>query len=762
MNAQHHFTKLFLKLILSLFPLIWGAYYVFAYIALPVTGITLYMGKTGWMVTDVSPCISDDVAQWCEQRKVNVVKPGDIILSIGSEPFVNDRRYPAFVDYRPLEVVPLQILRGHERIFVTWQIPPVDQNAVLSRLFLLLFPFSFWAAGTIVFWFVPERNEQWWLFVAFCWLFAVWESAGAVSSSLVAYSSLVIHAAIWPMAVLTTHLHEVVIRPFPARVSRRFWVVAYILASVMAILELAQVLPIEFFWFGGLLLLIGTAVLFLWRAGRVGLNENSRLIAIGWTAGFLPGGLWLVLSMVTEPPLHYTWFATATFVLMPHVYVYSLYRRVFRRAEVQIREVVAATIFVLFTLNIMAVGLLVIRSFFNLPESWLSQIIWPISFGTIAGVGIFCLAKNKLLTLIFGSFERRLEQTQEYLLERINTSPSLPELGQYICHQLALDQMAIYTRGETAELAFQHGTQLTWSQQGDTPEWVQVNLLLNGHTGTVGQLLVGTRDNGDGFYSDPHLSSLRKIANQLAVVIELEQQKEALQRQVELMAQQEKMAALGRLAASLAHEINNPLFVIKASLETMAQYDVASNDDHYFKMAYESAAYAADVVRNVTFFARPQTGPPTYTDVNESVSQAIGMFGSRLKEEQISLSLHTDSHLPLVLIRQSELTQVVANLVDNACDAMRGCNKKRLVVQTSNGDGVTISVSDTGVGIPQPILPKLFEPFFTTKKDGSGFGLSISYSIIERSGGRVTAESVDGQGATFTVWLPPPSQGQEV
>jgi two-component system, NtrC family, sensor kinase len=223
------------------------------------------------------------------------------------------------------------------------------------------------------------------------------------------------------------------------------------------------------------------------------------------------------------------------------------------------------------------------------------------------------------------------------------------------------------------------------------------------------------------------------------------------------MAQSEKLASIGRLAAGVAHEINNPLGgILTFSMLALEDCD----DDHPLKQSLEvivkQTLRCRETVKGLLDFARQSSSTPSATEVNTVVDKTLLLLENQASFQNIRTVRNFAPNLPPALIDAGQLQQVVINLVINAADAME--ENGVLTIETSkagNGQEILLNISDTGKGIPEDVLPLIFEPFFTTKKvgKGTGLGLSIVHGIVTRAGGKIEAAS-SSQGAMFTIRLP--------
>jgi two-component system NtrC family sensor kinase len=236
------------------------------------------------------------------------------------------------------------------------------------------------------------------------------------------------------------------------------------------------------------------------------------------------------------------------------------------------------------------------------------------------------------------------------------------------------------------------------------------------------------------------------------------QEREELLKQAtrQQIGRSEQLASVGRLAAGVAHEINNPLTGVLAFADLLREKEnMDAQDREDLELIIRETKRAREIVKGLLDFARETPQVKTQVDINDLARQTLKLLGKRDAFQGIFLLEELAEPLPLVHGDKNQLQQVLVNLSLNACEAMpRGGT---LVVATSCAkDHVVIKVSDTGCGIKKDHLDKIFEPFFTTKPvgKGTGLGLSVTYGIVQQHGGTLEVESDEGKGATFTVILP--------
>jgi len=211
---------------------------------------------------------------------------------------------------------------------------------------------------------------------------------------------------------------------------------------------------------------------------------------------------------------------------------------------------------------------------------------------------------------------------------------------------------------------------------------------------------------------------------------------------------------VGKLAARVAHEVNNPLAIIKTAIRIVRSQQADDPIKGNLQEIEEEIGRIARIIRELLDVSRPS---PTQevVQVNRIVQGLEGLLAQSLREHEITLGVVLDPTLPTVRISADQLKQVILNIVRNADDAMPGGGS--LSIQTTRqGSGVEISIADTGCGIAEEHLRHVFDPFFTTKakEQGMGIGLWVSYGVIQAANGTIAVESELGKGSIFRVILP--------
>jgi len=230
------------------------------------------------------------------------------------------------------------------------------------------------------------------------------------------------------------------------------------------------------------------------------------------------------------------------------------------------------------------------------------------------------------------------------------------------------------------------------------------------------------------------------------------------------LVQSDKLAALGKMAAGVAHEINNPLAVILQKtgwMEDLLQAEELQETENIeeFKKSIrkieEHVERARKVVHNMLGYARKMEPRLEDVDVNDTVKQTVALLDNYARINNIRIKQDLAGDLPIIASDQAQLQQVFLNLISNAIDAI-GKDGNVQIRSVRVGDEIRVTIKDDGPGIPPELQKRVFDPFFTTKQSGKGTGLGlwISYNIVEKMGGGITLESKVGEGTTFTVRVP--------
>ena len=267
----------------------------------------------------------------------------------------------------------------------------------------------------------------------------------------------------------------------------------------------------------------------------------------------------------------------------------------------------------------------------------------------------------------------------------------------------------------------------------------------------------------------PHRPSLRELrftdlyARQLAEILERKRAQQLLQRtQVEL-ARVSRLTTMGELAASIAHEVNQPLAAISNNSGACLRLLASGNLEHEvlrrtLEEIVADGTRASRVIARIRAFIQKAPGERNPLNINDAIQEVLGLAGQELRKHRVEVECQLTQPLPSVLADRVQLQQILLNLIMNSIEAMTGVTDRprSLLVQSrfDKSDKVQVAVRDSGNGLVSTDADRVFTPFFTTKKNGMGMGLSISRSIIEAHHGRLWAEPNSPHGAAFYFTVP--------
>lgn len=228
------------------------------------------------------------------------------------------------------------------------------------------------------------------------------------------------------------------------------------------------------------------------------------------------------------------------------------------------------------------------------------------------------------------------------------------------------------------------------------------------------------------------------------------------------LIQSGKLAAIGEMAAGVAHELNNPLTAIMGNAQLLLRKAEPSEPNYQLlKAVYECGKRSKTIIQNLLTFSRQDEYLFEICSINEAVHQSLGLIGNQLSKQGIQVETILDQKLPQIEGSCQQIGQIILNLLLNAKDALEdsGKKEKKVTLQTSidkNLDTIILTVMDNGCGMEQDVLSEIFHPFYTTKNatKGHGLGLSVSIGIAQAHGGTLKAESIVGEGSRFILKLP--------
>ncbi len=261
--------------------------------------------------------------------------------------------------------------------------------------------------------------------------------------------------------------------------------------------------------------------------------------------------------------------------------------------------------------------------------------------------------------------------------------------------------------------------------------------------------------------AEEHERYMQETVEQLQEIQQELQARIGAQRDAELrLIQAAKLAAVGEMAAGVAHELNNPLTTVVGFTELLLEDALLPESAHAdLDMVLREAMRARNVVRRLLDFSRQSESSRTRADLNEIINDVLMLTKHLMRTSSVELSTNLQENLPWAQFDRNQIKQVIINLVNNAIYAMPRGGTLQVATEKStryNHSWIKLVVQDNGIGIPPDAMQRIFEPFYTTRGDkgGTGLGLSVTYGIITDHGGSIEVESQVEKGSSFTVWLP--------
>ena len=252
------------------------------------------------------------------------------------------------------------------------------------------------------------------------------------------------------------------------------------------------------------------------------------------------------------------------------------------------------------------------------------------------------------------------------------------------------------------------------------------------------------------------LDATGQVTAVVSILHDLTEIRELERRRVEQqLFESEKLAAVGRLAASIAHEVNNPLEAIKNALYLMQAGGEGDKNSRFLEIARKETERVSHIIRQMLGFAR-RPGEVDWVDVNQLLEETLVLLEKKMRHLRIRITKSFDESLPRIRARADQLRQVFLNLIINAQQAIEGDGE--IVISTSRYEqalqpSIMIQLTDTGVGIAEDDQARIFDPFFSTGKKGTGLGLWVTQDIVRQHGGRIEVSSEIGRGTVFSIVL---------
>ena len=258
-------------------------------------------------------------------------------------------------------------------------------------------------------------------------------------------------------------------------------------------------------------------------------------------------------------------------------------------------------------------------------------------------------------------------------------------------------------------------------------------------------------------FSKEELNFTLIIAERTAAVIHRAQLFESRQSQYDQLAlQTEKLSALGRMAAGIAHEINNPLGgILLFSTNMLKKAPSEGPIKEGLEIIIQETIRCKTIIQDLLEFSRESEPKKTLADINQVIEKGVTILKNELRLHHIRLEKELSDRLPKILIDENQIQQVLINLLLNAIQAIG--EQGVITIRTGlspNHKFITVEVSDSGCGILPEHLPKIFEPFFSTKPKGTGLGLAVTFGIVQKHGGQIHVESQPGLGTGMFLDFP--------
>jgi len=258
-------------------------------------------------------------------------------------------------------------------------------------------------------------------------------------------------------------------------------------------------------------------------------------------------------------------------------------------------------------------------------------------------------------------------------------------------------------------------------------------------------------------FSEEELNFAIAIAEQCALAIDKARLIEKQQLQYDHLAiQADKLSSLGRMAAGIAHEINNPLAgILLYSSNLIKKVPETGPLKKGLEVIIHETIRCRGIIQDLLEFSREREPSKALGDLNGVINKALSILANEFRLHRVSVEKRLSDDLPSVLLDGNQMEQVFINFFMNAIEAIQGQGSISVrSFKDQDNKGVVVEIEDSGIGIPQEHLARIFEPFFSTKAKGTGLGLAVNYGIIQKHGGQIKVSSQPGRGTTMTIRLP--------
>ncbi|MQR94537.1 ATP-binding protein [Fictibacillus phosphorivorans] len=247
-------------------------------------------------------------------------------------------------------------------------------------------------------------------------------------------------------------------------------------------------------------------------------------------------------------------------------------------------------------------------------------------------------------------------------------------------------------------------------------------------------------------------SSLIVLATLIAVVHLIENMKEQIEMRQELV-RTEKMNVVSQLAASVAHEIRNPMTSVRGFMQLMQKEELTKEQQMYISISIEELDRAQEIINQYLALAKPQTDQYEIIDLTSTIQQSIDVMHSYAILNSIHISQNVEPSLKIEGLKL-EIQQVLINIIKNAIEAIKSKGEIKIIAYHDMSGYICIEIKDNGVGMSTDQLKKLGSPYYSTKEKGTGLGLTVCHQIVKQMGGRITIHSELKKGTSFTIKLP--------
>ncbi len=306
------------------------------------------------------------------------------------------------------------------------------------------------------------------------------------------------------------------------------------------------------------------------------------------------------------------------------------------------------------------------------------------------------------------------------------------------------------TFGYTREEVLGQDAALLYADQAEATR-IQEEIARTGH---LAQEVRNRRKNGEVFPAFLSASQLRNAPGEPIGVMGVSRDITALKKAEEQNIRAERLAALGQMAAAIAHEINNPLQAIRSILDLVLDFPLEPEErENNLRIVSQEIERLSEVTERVLNFAHPPRIPRRAVSVADLIQQTLTLAGKHLQHSRVRVTTDLQDLSP-VFVAPEQMTQVFLNLALNAIEEMHEGGNLKISLRREE-DFAAVSFANDGPIIPSDAMPHIFEPFFTTKPDGSGLGLSVSQRLVQQQGGSIAVENLgSARGVAFTVRLP--------